>query len=447
MKPSALRRLSTALNLGKASVPVPSDTSSLATFLSTSREKYLNDIRASPSKGDEWTVVMGNEAGDLDSLASSIAYAWMQSEVQKTQFIPLIQTGRDDFDLRAENLYALKLAGINDLQQQLLSTSDLEGINPFPSNTFALVDHNRLGRSFSEHIPNAKVVAVVDHHEDEHLYEESADPRKVAPAGSCASHVATLFPNDASVPKELATLLLSAILIDTGGLVVDGKAIQVDHEAASFLIPRSTLSDSMSSSTLCSVSPNNPKLLADLPSVKQLSKELFDKKTDVSHLGAWDLLRRDYKEYTYTLHWHPSTPTIKAGLATVPAQLRSWGSDGKLEAEAQRWMEHEQLSVLGVLTTFRDSGKFGKSGKGKHRREMAWFVRDGSDSQTLQLDDTAARLWKGLEANEEVQVKKHNKMNLSQVPPTMRVMLYKQGNAKATRKATAPLLKNILESA
>jgi exopolyphosphatase len=327
-----------------------------------------------------------------------------------------------------------------------LSITDLEGVKPFPSTTFALVDHNRLGALFSSDNPNANVVAVIDHHEDEHLYADSADPRKIAPAGSCASHVASLYPREAEIPRELATLLLSAILIDTNGLVPGGKALQVDHSAALYLIPHSTLTDSISSSTLSSLPERNPETLLGIPQIKNLSDILSAKKTDVSHLGAWDLLRRDYKEYTYTLNWHPSTPTIKAGLATVPVKLRSWGSDGKLEAEAQRWMEHQQLSVLGVLTSFRDARKFGKNGKGKHRREMAWLVRDGTDAQTLQLDDIASRLWKGLEANEELQVKKHKKMNLSKIPPTARARTYKQKNANATRKATAPLLKNIMES-
>ncbi|KAJ7248600.1 hypothetical protein B0H12DRAFT_1203065 [Mycena haematopus] len=421
--------------------------SSLANFLSTSKGKYLADIRATPSKGAEWTVVMGNEAGDLDSVASSIAYAWVQSEIQKKPCVPLIQIAQDDLNLRAENMYALKLAGVSNPQLQLLSITDLEGVKPFPSNTFALVDHNRLGNLFSVDNPNTRVIAVIDHHEDEHFYADSADPRKVAPAGSCASHVATLYPKEAEIPRELATLLLSAILIDTGGLVPGGKALQVDHEAASYLIPRSTLSDSISSSTISSISPTDPGMLSSITEVKRLSDDLSDKKVDVSHLGAWDLLRRDYKEYTYTLNWHPAAPTIKAGLATVPVKLRSWGSDGKLEKEAQRWMEHRRLSVLGVLTSFRDTSKFGKSGKGKHRREMAWFVRDNSDS-TLQLDDIASRLWKGIEANEEIKVTKH-KMNLAnstEIPATLRAKTYKQGNAGATRKTTAPLLKNILES-
>ncbi|KAF8208339.1 hypothetical protein K438DRAFT_1904572 [Mycena galopus ATCC 62051] len=449
MKPSAIRRLSTLLQLGKPPGPPILEASALAKFLTASKEKYLNDVRATPSKGTEWTVVMGNEAGDLDSVASSIAYAWVQSQIHGKPSIPLIQTGQDDLNLRAENLYALKLAGIDDPQQQLLSITDLEGVKPFPSTTFALVDHNHLGHLFSADNPNAHVVAVIDHHEDEHFYEDCADPRKVAPAGSCASHVATLYPKESEIPRELATLLLSAILIDTGGLVPGGKAVQVDNEAASYLIPRSTLTDSISTTTLSSISPTSPGMLSSIAEVKRLSDDLSDKKIDVSHLGAWDLLRRDYKEYTYTLNWHPSAPTIKAGLSTVPVKLRSWGSGGKLEREAQRWMEHRQLSVLGVLTSFRDTRKFGKSGKGKHRREMAWFVRDGSDSQTLQLDDVASRMWKGLEASEEIKVTKHEKMNLGNskdIPPNVRAIAYKQGNPNATRKATAPLLKNILET-
>ncbi|KAJ7291136.1 exopolyphosphatase [Mycena rebaudengoi] len=430
--PKAIRRLSTALFSGKTLPPVVTqpapDASSLADFLVASKQKYLGDIHATPAKGGEWTVAMGNEAGDLDTLASSITYAWMQSEVRKQQTIPLIQIERDDLGLRAENLYALTLAGITSPAEQLLTTTDTQGVRPFPSHTFALVDHNRLGEPFSDGNEDVRVVAVVDHHEDENLYTDSADPRLIAPAGSCSSHVANLYPRDADIPKPLATLLLCAILVDTGGLRAGGKALQVDFDAAAYLIPRSTLAESIAPAT-------------------RLSDELAAKKSDVSHLGAWDLLRRDYKEYTYTLGWHESSPSIKAGLSTVPLKLKKWGGGGKLEGEARRWMEHQGLTVLGVLTSFRDESKFGKSGRGKHRREMAWFVRDDADAQTLKLDEIATRLWKGLEGNNEIKVKKH-KMALGKVgglPPSMRAMVYKQGNASATRKTIAPLLKNILE--
>ena len=35
----------------------------LTHFLTNSRQRYLDDIRATPARGSEWTVVMGNEAG------------------------------------------------------------------------------------------------------------------------------------------------------------------------------------------------------------------------------------------------------------------------------------------------------------------------------------------------------------------------------------------------
>ncbi|KAJ7057097.1 exopolyphosphatase [Mycena amicta] len=372
---------------------------------------------------------MGNEAGDLDSVASAIAFAWIRSEIHKKPSIPLIQIARDDLNLRAENLHALGLAGITDPAKQLVSSSDVP--TPLPSTSFALVDHNRLGTAFTN--DNARVVAVIDHHADEGLYSDSADPRTIEPAGSCSSHVATVYARNVELPKELATLLLCAILVDTDGLKPGGKALKVDHDAAAYLIPLSTFA-----STSVSASSTIP------PTVKALSDELSRKKMDVSHLGAWDLLRRDYKEYTYTLHWHPSSPPpeIKAGLATVPVKLKAWGAgSGSLEREALRWMDTQGLSILGILTSFRDTGKnglkFGKSGKGKHKREMAWFVR-GEDAHEI-----ATRLWKGLEADDQISVKPHK---ISLAVDKVHTRVYKQGNPNATRKATAPLLKKIVES-
>ena len=43
------------------------------------------------------------------------------------------------------------------------------------------------------------------------------------------------------MPGELATVLLCAILIDTGGLKPKGKALAVDYVAAYHLLPRSSL--------------------------------------------------------------------------------------------------------------------------------------------------------------------------------------------------------------
>ncbi|KAF9564082.1 DHH phosphoesterase [Agrocybe pediades] len=433
------------------------EANSLRSFLSKSKESYLRDVKEDQEKAAaHWTVVMGNEAGDLDSIASSIAFAWVQSEVNKKPAVPVMQVERDDLSLRAENLHALKMAGLSDTLDELLTLTELHQFKPFPAHKFALVDHNRLGDTFTEDNPKAEVVAILDHHQDEGLYP-SAVPRVIAPCGSCASHVAAVCAGE--IPPELATLLLTAIIIDTDGFRPGGKAVQVDRDAALSLTHRCTVSHLIPPPSALSPieNPNaNPDALYEVPAIKELSKTLADKKSDVSHLGALDLLRRDYKEYSYKLSWATGQPTVKAGLSTVPTSLKAWATDGRLEKAAVEWMERHDLTILGVLTSFRDVKKpvIGKAKQGKHKREMAWIILEKpplakSANDGLTSEALARRIWQGLEADKEIDVKPFKKFTLeksSNLPQNSKARLYKQGNAHATRKTTAPLLKKILES-
>jgi exopolyphosphatase len=256
----------------------------------------------------------------------------------------------------------------------------------------------------------------------------------------------------------LATLLFTAILIDTDGLKPGGKAIDIDRSSALFLATRTTFSNAIPPlSALSPIDRPNPNALYDCQTVKELTNTLSTKKSDVSHLGALDLLRRDYKEATYTLTWAPGKPTIKAGLSTVPLRLKAWGSDGRLEADAVTWMQRRGITILGVLSSFKDTkgNKFTKTGKGKHKREMAWIILEetelshiSSSTGGLTVSVLADRLWAGLEANDEIKVQKYKKFDLQnagRLPPTSKARVYKQGNANASRKAIAPILKNILE--
>lgn len=50
--------------MGKNKSAKPSEASGpLAEFLLTTKQAYLKAINETPSRGGEWTVVMGNEAG------------------------------------------------------------------------------------------------------------------------------------------------------------------------------------------------------------------------------------------------------------------------------------------------------------------------------------------------------------------------------------------------
>lgn len=385
---------------------------------------------------------------DLDSVASSIALAWMETSTTGRPTIPLIQTQRPDFGLRPENLQALSDSGLEQGAPELLCLDEVPWKSRFPSNTFALVDHNRLQGQYEKDNSPCKVTSVVDHHEDEGFHLDAAT-RVVAPAGSCASHVAKLLLQD-NIPKEIALLLLSAICIDTSGLKPGGKALQVDREATVFLLSK------VGHSPMNSASTTGEAELASLPFVRDLTTKLSEKKDAVSHLSTRDLLRRDYKQYSLNLPWaQPETTTINAGLSTVPVGLESIIPQGPREfwAHTKQWMEERDLSVLGILTSFRDGKNInGKSGKkGKHKRQMVWVIRPrtGEESKSLDINTLAGKLSEGIESSEELRVLSLDfemfGTSEKDIDPSMRVQLYQQGNADATRKVTAPLLKKILE--
>jgi exopolyphosphatase len=357
--------------------------------------------------------------------------------------VPLIQTSCPDLKLRPENLHALSLASIDALSgHALLCIDDISPSSPFPSNNFALVDHNRLLPQFSKDNPSARVVAVVDHHDDEGLYQDTASPRVIkVPTGSCTSLVTQLLAESypEGVPPELATLLLCGILVDTQGLKKGGKAEQVDREAAAFLLPRSTIGQP---------SEIYPSDLSEVTAVKDLTVILQNKKFAVSDLGARDLLRRDYKEYALQPSWTPGSGPLQVGLATVPLGLADWAHQNDFWPAVEAWMDERELAAIGILTSYHKvkkhaKGKHGEHGnsKGKHKREILFVVKEEEES------DLVRRLWAGLESSDVLQLKERGWEKIGTTPRLGNgcAKVWKQQNANATRKQVAPLVKSVIE--
>lgn len=392
---------------------------------------------------------------DLDSMASAIAYAWFATVVKKSTTVPLIQTPRPDLRLRAENLYALSVGGFGDESIDLekldiLCLDDLPKSYPFPSHKFSLVDHNRLGSQFAKGNPNATVVSFVDHHEDEHLYKDTANPRIAEPTGSCASLVADLIhsqsPPEVAIIPELANLLICSIVIDTDGLKPDGKAVDSDRKAMSYLLPRSTFAPALQT-PLADINPGTK--FSEDPILKDLNKKLKAKKEDLSRLGTRDILRRDYKEYTLVPSWAKDSQ-IQIGLASVPIGLKSWISrDKDFYTAVEGWAKERQVAALVILTSFKSEKEPKKKSK-KKGGEKPGGTRKRQLLAVVDNKDLAPTLFLGLQ-NSQLQLKESSFKKFGAKKATgdfggvLETKVYKQGNVSATRKVVAPIIRVVVE--
>ena len=377
--------------------------------------------------------------------------------VKKLDTVPLIQTPHPDLGLRNENLYAFSNSGFGDIPNHpekldVLCLDDLPKSSPFPSHKFSLVDHNRLGSYFTKDNPNATVVSVLDHHEDERLYMETANPRIViVPAGSCTSLVANLIhsqsPKEIAIIPELATLLICGILIDTNGLKPKGKAEEPDRQAMAYLLPRSTFVPILPPSL---VNIDRDTDFNDIPILKNLTKNLKTRKDDVSRLATRDLVRRDYKEETLTPSWAKGS-RIQIGLSSVPVSFESWIPRDKQFFDAIKgWIEERQITALVILTSFDDeegSKKSKKEGKKKskveHKRQLLVIV--------VGNEDLASKLFPGLKQSSQLQLEElpfekfGSKGAAGAFGDVSQAKVYEQGNLDATRKVVSPVIRGIVE--
>jgi len=249
--------------------------------------------------------------------------------------------------------------------------------------------------------------------------------------GSCSSlvttHFAPHFFGGPLVPKELADLIISAILIDTGNLKPSpkGKAEDVDRAAMATLVPLSSFAPTQSFSRSDSILDLGAKF-----------DKLSLQKSSVGHLSPHDLLRRDYKELSTSTGW-------KLGLSTVPISFNQAfiRSNGPIESHhllpIQSWLNYCKLDAAFVLTSF--TGK-----DGKKQRELIAFVPsirtdlipvifNNLPSETialLNLVPWSTNLGDG---------------SITLDDGSARAKLWRQINSKSTRKQVAPALKSILD--
>jgi exopolyphosphatase len=356
--------------------------------------KYLSRTRSRITSGQAVCCVLGNEAADLDSMASAVMYAYFRDRTAGSDgiaYVPVINVPREDYKLRTEAVYLFSEAGIDPDWLIFIDEIDLKALNGAGRLKVALVDHNSLAAT-QEAFASA-VIELVDHHKDEGLFT-NANPRIIEPVGSVATLVAqAILDKDQSILEEgSALLLLGTILLDTVNLDPEAKrATEKDHQAV--------------------------ETLTDLTNADR--QALFDalqfEKFNVSALSTADLLRKDYKQ------WQMGESRV--GISSVLLSIADWlRKDGNLSASLARYLRGQRLDVLIGMNAYTDP---------EFTRELVVYCPD---------EGLRARLLGFLEDSD---------LGLSAIDSELvdsGTRLYEQANMGYSRKKLQPLLDGFFAS-
>eukprot|EP01084_Bolivina_argentea_P066437 121096_1 len=194
--------------------------------------KLVSQINDNPSTIDfnELTLVLGNEACDLDSMISSLLwsfYSQSQTKIHSNLFIPIFSIKQTELKLRKDAIYLFnqidkslinKFFFINTIQLNILLNTTRIKLNVH------LVDHNALSISLHSLLKD-HVTYIIDHHQDQHLYliQCNNNSRNIHIVGSNSAniiqHILTINSNYniSLISSEFGMLINAAILLDTLG--------------------------------------------------------------------------------------------------------------------------------------------------------------------------------------------------------------------------------------
>lgn len=339
--------------------------------------KSLNRIASSASVAD-YTVVVGNQAADMDTCCSALIAAYLEaSEGNKT--IPLIPIPRDDLRLRQDIVFVFKSLGIE--TSWLLFLDDFE---PTEQTNLFLVDHNSATIA-------GRVNSILDHHELEGPQQSLANinPARILKSGSCMSIVINYYlgRNETRLSElllsdnTLVSLALAPILQDTNNMTK--KVEDEDRRAVSFLM-RYIVSDNGTFSPITSFGV------------------MKKQKANLEGLSMRDLLRKDYKQWG------------KIGISSLPKLVEKLAKKGAqdLPGALKRYKETEKLEIMVALASGNSSRN------GEYERQLMFCGPTHFDIATQCPD-----------------------LDLEFLSEKETVRFYKQRNTAASRKQVAPMLK------
>ena len=145
-------------------------------------------------------IVIGHKNPDTDSICAAIAYANLKTKV----------TG--------EEYKAARAGSVSDETQYVLDTFGVEApelVEDATDKKVVLVDHNEVSQAV-DNIDKSEILEIIDHHKIGTIQTAAPIYFRNEPLGCCSTIVYKMYKeNGVEIKKEIAGLLLSAILSDT----------------------------------------------------------------------------------------------------------------------------------------------------------------------------------------------------------------------------------------
>ncbi|XP_012713081.2 exopolyphosphatase PRUNE1 [Fundulus heteroclitus] len=362
-------------------------------------EEFLRSCRRTVQEnadknGPGLHIVLGNEACDVDSMVSALAFAYFLFKTAggDSLVLPLLNVRQSELALRSDNLFLLRQTGLSPQLLLFRDQLDLRALHRAGRLRLTLVDHNVLSSSDSD--LEGAVVEVIDHHQLERKLPPTC-PVTVETVGSCATLVTERIIQKAPqiLDQQLAQLLYAAVVLDCVNMApAAGKVTPKDSQYVAALETR----------------------FPALPPRGALFQALQNAKFDVSGLNLEQMLVKDMKAVSGSLN---------IAVPVLYITLEEFLQRADLEAELSAFCQKSGFDLLLLMTISFTESK-------DPIRELAVFSHSASCREQVSRYLEQAR---------------NPALSLSPVScPHPHISAYQQGNALASRKKLLPLVKDFL---
>lgn len=373
--------------------------------------------------------VIGNEAGDADSIISAITLAYIESAQEIMEPTPIVSIPKADLATQRPDVnLLLELAGIANASADLVFIDDPLIEDDAYSASVTLVDHNVLAETFEG--KDWTVVEIVDHHQDEGYYLDTCygSARTIAFADDKAlvASACTLVAErlrkvwTPPYPASIGLLLLGVILLDSVNLSPEvGKVTQRDRDAVEDLLENTEWQD-LPKETRTAIGTTASDLV---PNGSEVFDVLQDAKYDSSFwnsLTVRDCLRYDYKEFSYG-------EGQSFGVSTVLMPLQDFFHKDNLATGVLQYIAEVNVNFLGIMFAFEDEGHL--------FRQLALCGANG-----FPLEDVDAFLRRTNYYYDPLDLKEINDASLLPDDQDLSLQFFDQRNVQPSRKQIGPFL-------